>query len=469
MARSAFAGNDRLLSIEELVSEGLLGKDALAELEGSARAPSSSARAPERKRDLVRRSFEVFRHAARAELRREFEAFVEDPVQAGWLEDWVLYAALRDRFGGRRWPEWDRELATRNPGALARARAELAEQLSFERYVQFLFFRQWGAIRRHAARLGIGLLGDLPIYVAHESADVWTKPHLFRLDREGWPEALSGVPPDAFSATGQLWGTPVYRWEEHRKEGFSWWIERVRSNLRLADWVRLDHFRGFVAYWEVPAGEADATRGRWVQGPGLELFRALENALGRLPFIAEDLGHVTPDVLELRRTLGIPGMKVLLFGLTDRESPHHPSRVGREDVLYTSTHDTEPLRGWFDRLSGAERARMLAELGSDGTEIEWDLLRMAYESQASLVIAPLQDVFGLGNEARMNIPARAEGNWGWRAERELFSSERAQRLRALARTAGRTSPGRPEAASFGSKPRPAEPEGGPGAPSREDP
>jgi 4-alpha-glucanotransferase len=320
---------------------------------------------------------------------------------------------------------------------MAEAAREFAPEVAYQEYVQWLFLRQWTRIRDEALRLGISILGDLPIYVSHDSADVWARQELFALDDSGKPEFVAGVPPDAFSETGQLWGYPLYRWKEIERDGFSWWISRLKRALALADAVRVDHFRGFAAGWSVRAGAPTAIEGEWVAGPGRRLFDALRRELGQVPLVAEDLGVITEDVRELLAQIGVPGMKVLQFGFSEEDSEHLPHRHAANSVVYTGTHDNDTTRGWFAALPEEDRRRVLDYVGGDGSEIEWDLIRAAYESVADTAIVPLQDVFGLGSEARMNTPGVAEGNWVWRADAADFTGARAARLRRLARLTGR--------------------------------
>ncbi len=440
--QSAFAGNPLLISPERLVEEGFLPASAL---EGT--PPFRAGRVDfggviSWKERILRESWELFRRQAAPEARRDLEAFGADPAVSSWLGDWELFSALKRRFGGKSWLEWDRDTRMREPGALAAARRDLSEETAFARYVQFLFFRQWERVKRLANGRGIRVLGDIPIYVALDSADVWANARLFCLDAEGRPLAVAGVPPDLFSATGQLWGNPLYRWDRMAAEEYAWWIARMRANFRLADIVRLDHFRGFAAFWEVSASERTAVHGHWVDGPGASLFGAIRAALGDLPIVAEDLGHITDDVRALRDALGYPGMKILQFGLGHLESEHLPHRHVPHAVVYTGTHDTDTTRGWFAGLGGEERQRVLDYLGGSGEVIEWDLIRAAYTSVADLAIVPIQDVFGLGSEARMNTPGEATGNWAWRARADQFRPDLAERLRRLALLTGRFAPPR---------------------------
>jgi len=439
---SAFAGNPLLVSPELCRDEGLLGEEDLApdDSHGGDRVDFVAA-AGLRERQL-RRALANFRAAPPEALARAFAAFRDAPEQAGWLRDWALFAALKAAHGGAAWPGWDPELRDRRPGALAAAEQRLGAELEYHRFVQFLFFRQWEALRGRAHAAGIELLGDLPIYVAADSADVWAHRELFELDEAGQPLRMAGVPPDYFSATGQLWGNPLYRWDRLRESGYAWWIERLRANLRLTDRVRLDHFRGFAGYWAVPAGAPTAESGAWAEGPGAPLFEALGAALGGLPLVAEDLGVITPDVVELRDRFGLPGMKVLQFGF-DPGSDHAPHRLVPHSVVYTGTHDNDTTRGWFESLDDGARRRVLAYVGGTPDTISWDLLRTACVTVAELAIAPVQDLLGLDGSARMNRPGCGTGNWGWRLAPGSLTGELAERLAELAAVTGRLAPERP--------------------------
>jgi 4-alpha-glucanotransferase len=435
---SAFAGNPLLISPERLAEEGLLPSAALA----SAPAfPEERFEVPgvRRWKDAVlRQSWERFRKGAPPPLREAFEAFHRAPEESAWLHDWTLFAALSERFRHTGWIHWPGGLARREPAALEEARRQLAGEIAYQAYLQFLFRRQWNRLREEARRRGVVLVGDAPIYVSHHSSDVWAHRELFTLDANGMPETVAGVPPDYFSETGQLWGYPLYRWEQMRRDGYAWWIARFAAILRLADLVRVDHFRGFASFWEVPASSRTAVEGRWVEGPGRAFFDVLREALGGLPLIAEDLGTITEDVRELLAVTGIPGMRVLQFAFSEDDSPHAPHRHIGNTVVYTGTHDNDTARGWFAGLESVERRRALDYLGGDGREIEWDLIRAACQSVADRAVVPLQDVFGLGSEARMNTPAQGAGNWVWRARRQDFSPERAARLRRLVELTGRS-------------------------------
>ena len=434
-ATSAFAGNPLLISPELLSEQGLVSPAALGDSWPAAAASGSLSQARRSKEMLLRASWERAR-ADRAML-EELEGFRRAPEQAGWLRDWSLFAAVKEKRPGA-WTAWPEELRRRRAEALDAARRELAEEIAYQEFVQWLFFRQWARVKTEANRRGIAVLGDLPIYIAHDSADVWARQDLFLLDSSGEPELVAGVPPDAFSSTGQLWGYPLYHWEQMERDGFSWWIARLRKSLATADVVRIDHFRGFAAGWAVRARAENAIAGEWLPGPGRELFETARSALGGIPLVAEDLGIITPDVQALLAALDLPGMKVLQFGFSEDDSDHLPHRYRKNVVVYTGTHDNDTTRGWFASLPEQDRRRVLDYLGGDGNAIEWDLIRAAYASVANTAVVPLQDVFGLESEARMNTPGRASGNWTWRAEAPDFTAERAARLSRLAELTGRS-------------------------------
>ncbi|MBA3479447.1 MAG: 4-alpha-glucanotransferase, partial [Lautropia sp.] len=375
-------------------------------------------------------------------------------TQSAWLDDYALFMALSERHPGLVWSEWPAPLAGREHEALAAARAELDAEVHFWRFVQWTAYRQWTALKQHANQRRIRVVGDLPIFVALHSADVWAEPALFDLDRDLRPRMVAGVPPDYFSATGQLWGNPLYRWDRHAADGYSWWIRRVKAALTTADLVRIDHFRGFAAYWEVAANATDAIDGRWVPGPGTALFDAIRTALlagpatdlagvepvpAGLPIIAEDLGIVTPDVVALREAVGLPGMRVLQFAFgDDARNPYLPHNFSRDTVVYTGTHDNDTSLGWFDKAGAQEQRRAQVYFKTDGHEINWDLVHAASQSVASMAVYPLQDVLGLGSEARMNRPGDAEGCWGWRFDWRQVEPWHAERLHEISVAHGRT-------------------------------
>ncbi|HYJ79031.1 MAG TPA: 4-alpha-glucanotransferase [Longimicrobiaceae bacterium] len=436
-ALSAFAGNPLLLSPRGLVDDGLLEED---ETEAPAGLPDEGVDFQEvgRWKDrLLRRAHGAFRAGWAPGLRRAFAAYRRR--QKGWLEDWALFRALRDEFGAAGWTEWSQGLAHRDPEAMGEAASHLREEVERHAFGQFLFDRQWGTLRAYAAERGVRLVGDVPIFVAHDSADVWAHQELFELDRQGRPTAVSGVPPDYFSATGQRWGNPLYRWDVVERSGWRWWIERLRRTLELVDVARIDHFRGFEAYWEIPADEPTAIGGRWVPGPGAKLFAALQRELGPLPLIAEDLGIIAPQVDALREELGLPGMRVLqfAFGTPDPANPHLPANHPAASVAYTGTHDNDTAAGWFRALPPGERAAVRRLTGAEDGEMHWGMIEAVLRSPADTAIVPLQDVLGVGSEARMNTPGTTAGNWEWRLRAGELTPALAARLRGITRASGR--------------------------------
>ncbi len=434
---SSFAGNPLLISTQRLLQEGLLTIDDVANVPRFSDEHVEFARVSEYKSELLRTSWDRFQESASDELRAEHEAFLNATEQADWLEDYALYMAIKVDAGHRPWWAWETPLRTRDAKAIAAARREHAEAIEFWKYVQFLFFRHWALIREAAHARNIRIMGDVPIYVAGDSADVWANQELFQLGDDGQPTVVAGVPPDYFSVTGQRWGNPLYRWEVMREDGYRWWIARVQANLRFADVVRLDHFRGFVAYWEVPADEPTAVHGRWMPGPGIALFDALREGLGELPLIAEDLGFITQDVYDLRHAVGLPGMKILQFGFGESDG-HLPHRMEPQTVVYTGTHDNDTARGWFDHAPDEERDAALAYLGcATAEEVPAGLIRAAYTSVADIAIIPVQDILGLGSEARMNTPGAEHDNWSWRLPAGALTREDAARLRKLGVLTGR--------------------------------
>ena len=441
---SSFAGNPLLVSLDTLVEWDVLQKE---ELEGAAVFPRGRVAFGsliDWKVPLLHRAAQRFLERGAPERRAAFEEF--SSREAWWLDDYSLFMAIKNHASAGAWNEsWDRDAALRRPAALQRMAAELARQVREEEVIQFFFFTQWDALHQAAARNGIRIIGDLPIFAAPDSADVWAHRELFLLDDEGRPTAVSGVPPDYFAATGQLWGNPLYDWDELSRQGFGFWIQRIRAACRLFDLVRIDHFRGFESCWSVPAGERTAERGRWVKVPGVQLFEALQKERGALPIIAEDLGVITPEVDELRRKFGFPGMRILQFAFDSREAgrldagnrflPHNHSR---NSVVYTGTHDNDTTRGWWAARTQEERGYLERYCTATDPEIEWRLIRMAMSSVCGSAIVPLQDVLGLGPETRMNTPGTSSGqNWSWRADESCFPEEAAVRLRSLSQTYGR--------------------------------
>ena len=443
---SAFAGNPLLVSLDALAQDGLLSKREL----GAASFPGDTVdygAVIAFKRPLLSKACAAFEKKAPVSRREAFLAFCRD--EAAWLDDFALFMALKDVHGGAAWHTWEEGLVTRDPEALARFRRTNAEAVRGVQFAQHLFFEQWGALRASARSRGIRVMGDIPIFVAHDSADVWARPDLFTLAADGTPALQAGVPPDYFSATGQLWGNPLYRWDALERTGFAWWIDRFRASLRLFDSVRLDHFRGFEAYWEIPGGETTAVNGRWVKGPGRALFDALQAALGPLPIVAENLGVITPEVEALREHYGWPGMAILQFAFGDDSQANDflPYTYPRNRVVYTGGHDNDTTVGWWTAGVGdstrseeevaRERDFALRYVGGDGSEVHWDFIRTVMASVADTAIFPLQDVLGAGTEARMNLPGRLGGNWKWRYGALALTPAIAHRLETLTRTFGR--------------------------------
>jgi 4-alpha-glucanotransferase len=431
---SAFAGNPLLIALEPLVEQGLLRDADLSALgELAVDHVDFGELVP-----LKRNALEAAYHRGHAGLREELEEFRTS--HAEWLDDYSLFAALKDELA-QPWTDWDPDLRSRQPAALDSARKRLRDRVDFHTFCQYLFFDQWAAVRRRAAELQIAIVGDIPVFVAHDSADVWAHQHIFKLGTTGQPLVVAGVPPDYFSATGQLWGNPLYDWEAIARERFRWWIARFRHLLEEVDVVRIDHFRGFEAAWEVPFGNADAVHGRWVRGPGAAVFRAIANAIGggQPPVVAEDLGLITDEVRALLRQTAFPGMKVLQFAFGGgSDNPYLPHNyVDPNCLVYTGTHDNDTTRGWFASLSDDERLRVRRYVGTDGSHIAEDLMRLALSSIARTAIVPLQDVLDLGSEARMNTPGQPEGNWAWRVQAAQLTEDRSECLAELTTLYGR--------------------------------
>jgi 4-alpha-glucanotransferase len=433
---SAFAGNPLLISIDRLRDDGLLTDADLMDVPFFSDAHVDYGATLHWKLPLLQRSSERFMADASAEQQRQFDDFRSR--NASWLTDYTLFAALKQEHNNASWNTWAPAIARHEPAAVAQWSHELRDQVRFHSYLQFQFFNQWQQLKSYANQHDISIIGDIPIFVAYDSADVWAHPDSFALNADGTPTVIAGVPPDFFSATGQRWGNPLYRWEVLAQQGYAWWIERFRTTLKLVDIMRLDHFRGFAAYWEVPADQETAINGRWVAGPGAALFEAVRTALGTLPIIAEDLGLITPDVEELRDQFDFPGMKVLQFAFGGAaDDPFLPHNYGTHCVVYTGTHDNDTTAGWWQSTSERERTHAQLYLGSDGSDISWDFIRLALASVAEMAIIPLQDVFSLGNEARMNIPGNASGNWGWRYTNSMLNQQVIERLGTLTRLYGR--------------------------------
>jgi 4-alpha-glucanotransferase len=405
---------------------------------------------------LLEKAARHFLANAEPARRAEFEAFCAE--QAFWLDDFALFMAVKEHFDrkaqeenvfGAMWSNfWDKDIALRKPAALKRWREQEADAIAVKMVLQYYFYKQWTAVKEYANENGVKIVGDIPIFVAPDSVDVWANPDLFFLDKDGQPTVVAGVPPDYFSETGQLWGNPLYRWEVMRKQGFEWWINRIRATLQLVDIIRIDHFRGFAAYWEIPAGEETAINGRWVKAPGTELFNAIDKALGHLPILAEDLGVITQDVEDLRDSFGFPGMQVLQFAFDTKEAdsmkgglnatnPFLPHNHKYNSVVYTGTHDNDTTRGWYNQRTDAERDMIRRYLARDDRDIVWDFIRLALGSVARYAIIPMQDVLTLDSDARMNTPSLLGGNWAWRYRPEALNEWSATRLADMVELYGR--------------------------------
>ncbi|MBN8559280.1 MAG: 4-alpha-glucanotransferase [Leptolyngbya sp. UWPOB_LEPTO1] len=428
---SVFAGNPLLISLEQLAEEGLLKSDELVPLEGSVEKVEFDRVIPY-KTKLLQLAFNRFAPTP------EFDQFCQQ--QAAWLDDFALFMALLEANDGKNWNQWDRSIAQRDLQAMRNAQDALKPAIQFQQFLQFKFFQQWMKLREYTNSKNIQLIGDISIYVCFNSVDVWAHPEIFKLDPETFePTFIAGVPPDYFSATGQLWGNPVYDWDQLQRSQYEWWIQRFQTTLQYVDIVRVDHFRGFQAYWQVPAGEETAINGEWIEAPGADFFETLGQRLGQLPILAEDLGIITPEVEELRDRFNFPGMKILMFAFSDDASNTHlPHHYVHNSVVYPGTHDNDTALGWWNTISQSEKDRLAAYVGYPIEEIHWTLNRMALASVANWAIVALQDVLGLDGSARMNDPSQNAGNWRWRyRSSELLTDELAEKLRALTMLYGR--------------------------------
>ncbi len=445
---SAFGGNPLLISLEKLAEEGLLeARDAAASPPADPDHADFEGEWPIHSRAL-QKAFAAYEGIAFGDLRTEAAAFYSQ--NASWLDDYALFRALKTDHNERAWHQWEADIRAREIQSLLRWQDKLSQQVEYEKFIQFLFFRQWSSLKKYANDRGISILGDLPIFVAHDSADVWANQDLFELNPDGSAAKVAGVPPDYFAKTGQLWGNPLYHWDKMRAAGYAWWIERFKSALAMFDAIRLDHFRGFESYWEVPGNAKTAASGRWVPGPREPFFEAVAAKLGKIPIIAEDLGVITPQVEALRDRFGFPGMRVLQFAFGDdpKANDYQPHNFPRHCVVYTGTHDNDTTVGWFHSRQGKGSTRAADEiqkeqqfalkyLDSKGEQIHRDMIRLAFQSVADTAIVPLQDVLGLGTPARMNLPGTAEGNWSWRFRWEQLTPEMETKLREITTTYGR--------------------------------
>ncbi|MCZ8036547.1 MAG: 4-alpha-glucanotransferase [Microcystis sp. LE17-20A] len=439
MSFSAIAGNHLLISLDLLREKNLLSDADFEDIPDFPLDQVDFDKLIAWKIPLLRKAASNFVKGSDTILYKQFAGFCAG--NADWLEDYALFMALSHAYQGKVWMEWPTEIRERHWGALETPKQELQEEIFLHKFLQFEFFEQWLALKRYANSLGIEIIGDIPIYVSHNSADVWANPQVFRLDTQtGNPLEVAGVPPDYFSETGQLWGNPLYNWDYLKNTGFDWWVRRLKAVLSLVDIIRIDHFRGLEAYWAVAFGQENAINGRWLKAPGYDLFNTIGTRLGKLPIIAEDLGDIDQAVLDFRDHFAFPGMKILHFAFGgDAGNPYLPFNVERNCVIYTGTHDNNTTVGWFqDNANDYEKARLYQYLGApSGQGVAWDLIRLAYSSVANQAIVPLQDVLSLGSDARMNTPSVAEGNWSWRYRQEALTGECSERLRDLVNLFGR--------------------------------
>jgi 4-alpha-glucanotransferase len=439
---SAFAGNPYLISFDALIEDGLLDQDGFADMPDFDASRVDFGLLIPWKLGLLQKAFSLFLSAlsgatqgsAVEALVKEYKKFCKQ--NASWLEDYALFMSIKEANGGGAWNEWSGDLRKRKPSVMKKALAEHTENIQRYSFYQFIFFRQWNKLREYANERGIKIIGDIPIFIAYDSADAWSNQKLFFLDENSLPTVVAGVPPDYFSTTGQLWGNPLYRWNVHKKTGYAWWLERFRSVLGLVDIVRVDHFRGFAGYWEVPFGQPTAEKGRWVKGPGADFFKSMNEGLlkgadSELPIIAEDLGVITPDVVALRDEFNLPGMKILQFGFDKAENPFLPHNYVPNCVAYTGTHDNDTALGWYATAPEHEKDFARRYLRVDGSDFAWDLIRGIWASVAVYAVTPMQDALSLSTEARMNFPSKLGGNWEWRMREEDMSDELAGRLREL--------------------------------------
>ncbi|MFZ0662682.1 MAG: 4-alpha-glucanotransferase [Acidobacteriaceae bacterium] len=438
-ALSAFAGNPLLISLEFLADRGWIEPDRLAAVPGSSASVDFDAVVAS-KMPLLEEAALNFLHKHDEATWARYEAYTR--TNWTWLEAYALYSVLKRQFHGAAWNTWPTELARRNPQALDQLRRNHAEDIAVQQILQFAFDDQWSALHAYCAQRGIKLIGDIAIFVNYDSADVWTRPDLFDLDENLLPIRVAGVPPDYFSATGQRWGNPLYRWDAMRRNGFDWWIDRMRRERYFYDIIRLDHFRGFEAYWAIPSANETAEHGEWIKAPGAEFLESISRALGGLPFIAEDLGLITPEVDALRERFCLPGMRVVQFGFGSRKAHDHlPHRYAKNSAVYTGTHDNNTTQGWWDEeATKAEKAAAKAYLGATRQNIVWAMIRAVETSVADICIVPVQDILALPAKARMNMPSRADGNWSWRCPEGALTAALAEKLAALAEACDRDQP-----------------------------
>ncbi|MBF0486124.1 MAG: 4-alpha-glucanotransferase [Candidatus Omnitrophica bacterium] len=435
---SAFAWNTLLISPDILYEEGFLERKVLETIRSGECSDIDYSQAQRVKTGLLKSAWS--RYSSRSVKLKGFEQFCVE--QAYWLDDFALFVVLKNYFNNQCWAEWPVEFRDRDPKSLKEFSSSHADDILREKFFQFLFYRQWMRLQEYCSQNGVGIIGDIPIYVNYDGVDVWVNPGLFKLDKDKRPTFVAGVPPDYFSEDGQRWGNPLFNWDRLRDTGFAWWVERVRHNLLFFDYIRIDHFRAFAQCWEIPVDEKTAKKGAWKDVPGIELFQTLKEKIPQLPIIAEDLGIITQDVDDLKEKFGFPGMAVVLFAFHNdyKKSRNFPDNCKPLSVVYTGTHDNNTVRGWYDKdITKEEEKNMLEYLGKmpDSDSINWVMIEMAFKSMANLAIIPLQDVLGLGAEARMNKPSTARGNWKWRFQSGILSRSRVEKLKRLAQACGR--------------------------------
>ena len=421
---STFAGNPLLISLDSLCKDGLLSEHDLQLQQPFDDNSVDYGRVIKFKYPLYKKAFSNFTDNS------DFKKFCKK--HSLWLDDYALFMSLKGHFEGKSWSEWDKDIKTRKQNAINKYTEELSDDIRFHKFLQYNFFKQWHGLKNYANEKGIKIIGDIPIYVALDSCDAWSAPHAFLFNKDMVPTKVAGVPPDYFSETGQLWGNPLYNWKALKADHFKWWIDRVKATKELVDIIRIDHFRGFAGYWAVPYGSKNATSGKWEKGPGADIFIAIKKALGELPILAEDLGVLTDDVHALRDKFGFPSMKILEFGFDAKEgSAYIPHLIEKNSVVYTGTHDNDTVVGWFQKASLEDRQLVLDYANSDGRDIAWDFIRLAWGTVADIALAPMQDILSLGSESRMNTPSVASGNWQWRFKWENVPHEVAEKLKRI--------------------------------------
>jgi 4-alpha-glucanotransferase len=433
---SSNAGNPLLIDLDLLMEEGLLSKQDIEGLAGFPEGTVDYGRVIEMKYPVLRKASESFFKDASSAQKAAYHAFLKE--SSAWLPDYSVFMAVKEHFGQKPWYQWTPALKMKDEHALMPYYGMLNDKIEFQKFLQFIFFRQWTLLKEYANKNGILIIGDIPLYIAHDSVDSWAHAEIFQFDKEKDPVAVGGVPPDYFSATGQLWGNPLFNWDFLKKQGYKWWIDRIRANQVLFDIIRIDHFRGFAGYWSVPYGEKTAINGKWIPGPGKELFEVIRKELGEVPIIAEDLGVITDDVEDLRDSFSFPGMKILQFAFDSGEANDYlPHNFTKNCVVYTGTHDNDTAMGWITSAKPEDKKYMMEYIGKEGDFSCWDLIRLAWASVADTAVIPMQDLLCLGNEARMNLPGTTSNNWAWRAKGSDFEATLAKRLAKLTELYGR--------------------------------